>query len=75
MERIVDADDNVLIECTNHACASNGGTNYDGLMATIRQAEPFVADDAPAKIQLNPDGTWRILPLNSTGKPAHRLTP
>ena len=36
MRREEDAEGNVLILCTNHACASNGGMNNDALIRSIK---------------------------------------
>lgn len=40
MKKTLDWEDNAIIECTNHACASNGGDNFDGIESS-RTCKPI----------------------------------
>lgn len=35
MEKTIDGEGNVIINCVNHACASNGGDNCSGIFALV----------------------------------------
>lgn len=62
MSQEVDRDGNAIICCVNHACASNGGTNFDYLIERSR-SEAVVPYDKKNGIVGNPECSWKARAL------------